>query len=304
MKTFQTSPKFRLLTYTALGDSWGAGFEYAPFEHIRAHNTLKQYVKNTKHNLLPGRYTDDAQMALANGEVIISGQEITRETLGQSYFDCFKRDPREGYAAGFYGLLMEVKSAKELLERLGNAQSDKSGGAMRAVVWGIYPTIDEVKRLTTLQASITHNTADGINAAVAAALMGHYFLYDLGPKKDLGKFLEKHVKGPHCDWNTPWTDKVGSKGWESVHAAVTAVIKYDSLAEMLKACVNYTGDVDTVAAIAIGAASCSQEVKDDLPQVLFTDHENGEFGLDYFRDRDEKLYTKMMELRKAAGLNA
>ncbi|MEH2258198.1 hypothetical protein [Nostoc sp.] len=41
-------------------------------------------------------------------------------------------------------------------------------------------------------------TPDGINAAVAAALMSHYFIYRLGAKRKLGEFLEGYVSG---EWN-------------------------------------------------------------------------------------------------------
>ena len=60
--------------------------------------------------------------------------------------------------------------------------------------------------------AITHNTPDGINAASAAALMSHYCLYRLGPKAELGAYLEAHVPG---DWSLPWTGKVKSKGYSA-----------------------------------------------------------------------------------------
>ncbi len=46
----------------------------------------------------------------------------------------------------------------------------------------ILPTPERVIKATTIQAAITHNTPDGINAAIAAALMSHYFIYQLGTK--------------------------------------------------------------------------------------------------------------------------
>jgi hypothetical protein len=78
-----------------------------------------------------------------------------------------------------------------------------AGGPM-----GVFPTIAEVIARCELQAAIAHNTPDGIQAAVAA-LMTHYFLYDLGPKAQLGAFLEQQVPG---DWSEPWRGKVGHQG--------------------------------------------------------------------------------------------
>jgi ADP-ribosyl-[dinitrogen reductase] hydrolase len=287
-----------ILLRTAQGDAYGAGFEYGSAAHVAKHNTLTGFVKNEKHDLTPGHYTDDAQMSLANAEVILSGRAITREVLAESYVSCFKRDKRLGYASGFYNLLCEIENGDTLLARLGAATSDKSGGAMRAVVWGIYPTIEQVTRLTELQARITHNTTDGVNAALAAALMGHYFFYDLGPKRNLGRFLQKHVKGNHCDWAKRWDEPVGPKGWQSVHAAVTAVMRHNSLSSILKACVAYTGDVDTVAAVALGAACASHEVANDLPAWLDDQLENGACGRDYLIAKDVELSERLEQFRQ------
>ncbi len=277
-----------MLMKTAQGDAYGAGFEYASEGHVLANNKLTGYVRNEKHALVAGHYTDDTQMAIAIAEVMLDGGPFTQEALADAFVRCFKRDQREGYARGFYAFLCEVKDGAEFLARM-KPFSDKSGGAMRAVPIGIYPDIITVKQYSALQAAVTHNTTDGINAAVAASLMGHYFLYNLGKKKDLATFLAKHVTGENFDWSTPWTGKVGEKGWMSVRAAVTAVMQNDSLSDILRACVAFTGDVDTVAAVALGAAAASPEVKDDLPTALYDGLENGQYGREYIEDLDARL---------------
>ena len=196
-----------------------------------------------------------------------------------------RRDPREGYSANFYKLLCELQSGDELLARI-RPDSYKSGASMRAAPLGVFPTIGEVIDKCRVQAAITHNTSDGINAACAAALMSHYFLYDLGPKDRLGEFLQGQVPG---QWSTPWFGKVGQKGWMSVRAAVTAVGRNDRLSELLKDCIAFTGDVDTVATIALAAASCSDEYEQDLPAALIAGLENGPFGRDYLAALNEQL---------------
>jgi ADP-ribosylglycohydrolase len=278
-----------MLLQTAVGDAYGAGFEYAPADFVLAHNSLARHVKHQKHNLVPGVYTDDTQMALALAEVIVSDKPFTRETLADAFVQAFKRDPREGYARGFYGFLCEVKDGSEFLARM-KPFSDKSGAAMRAVVVGIFPTIEEVVAKATLQAKLTHDTEGGINSAVAAALAGHYFFYDLGPKAELGKFLDKHVAG---DWAQPYVGAVGEKGWMCTKAAITAIVGNSSMSEILKASVAFTGDVDTVAAIALGAASASKEVAQDTPVHLVDTLENGTYGRDYLRQIDVKIAAKL-----------
>ncbi|MEH1989968.1 MAG: ADP-ribosylglycohydrolase family protein [Nostoc sp.] len=150
------------------------------------------------------------------------------------------------------------------------------------------PTPEKVIEAATIQAAITHNTTDGINAAVAAALMSHYFIYRLGAKRKLGRFLEGYVFG---EWNKPWEGKVKSKGWMSVRAAITAVMRNDSMSELLQDCIAFTGDVDTVAAIALAAGSCSEEITQDIPNHLVTGLENGAYGRDYLIELDKQLMS-------------
>ncbi len=160
---------------------------------------------------------------------------------------------------------------------------------MRASPIGYYRNLGEVLEKSEIQASITHNTKDGINAAKVSSLMTHYFLYDYGKKADLGKFIESQVEG---QWSVPWFGEVGEKGWMSVRAAITAIINSNKMSELLKNCINFTGDVDTVAAIAGAAGSCSKEIEKDIPQVLIDSLENGSYGRDYLIELDKKLVEK------------
>jgi ADP-ribosyl-[dinitrogen reductase] hydrolase len=229
---------------------------------------------------------------------IETGTPLTPELFADHFVECFQRDVRAGYAGGFYNFLLNVADGEEFLRKI-KPYSDKSGGAMRAVPAGIFPTINQVLTVAALQGAITHNTTDGINAAKAAALMGHYFLYDLGAKQQLGAFVEKWVPG---DWATPWKDPVGEKGWMSVRAAITAIERNDTLSGLLTDCIAFTGDVDTVGAIALGAAAASKEYAHDLPMVLFDELENGAFGLDYLDKQDRRLEAAIEKLRLDAGL--
>ncbi|MEH2278905.1 MAG: ADP-ribosylglycohydrolase family protein [Nostoc sp.] len=158
---------------------------------------------------------------------------------------------------------------------------------MRPAPISIYPTAEKVIQATTIQAAITQNTPDGINAAVAAALMSHYFIYRLGAKRKLGQFLEGYVSG----WSKPWEGKVKSKGWMSVRAAITAVMRNGTMSELLQDCIAFTGDVDTVAAIALAAGSCSEEIRQDIPNHLVTALENGAYGRDYLIGLDKQLMS-------------
>lgn len=274
-----------MLLELAVGDAYGAGFEYAQRQFIERFNDLNRYVQHPRHTICPGCYTDDTQMSLAIAEAIISGEDWTPLNLAERFVEVFKHDPREGYAGRFYAFLQRIKDGQAFLDEI-IPTSDKSGAAMRAAPIGIFATVDEVLEKTRIQAAITHHTPDGIHAAQAAALMSHYFIYKLGEKKHLGAFIEAHVPGK---WENAWRGKVGSKGWMSVKAAITAVQQSGSIRDMLKACVEFGGDVDTVATIALAAASCSDEVQQDLPEHLIQSLKNGAYGREYIQKLDADL---------------
>ncbi|WP_375510803.1 ADP-ribosylglycohydrolase family protein [uncultured Nostoc sp.] len=274
-----------MLLELAIADAYGAGFEYA--DEIIVNNDLSRYVEHPRFRLNPGSYTDDTQMSIAITEVIVAQAPWTAEVLADSFVRAFKRDPREGYARNFYHFLVEIQDGLEFLIKI-RSDSDKSGAAMRAAPIGIYPTPEKVIQATTIQAAITHNTPDGINAAVAAALMSDYFIYRFGAKRKLGQFLEGYVSG---EWSKPWEGKVKSKGWMSVRAAIIAVMRNDSMSELLRDCIAFTGDVDTVAAIALAAGSCSEEITQDIPNHLVTGLENGAYGRDYLIGLDKQLMS-------------
>jgi ADP-ribosylglycohydrolase len=276
-----------MLLELAVGDAYGAGFEYVDADLVARRNDLSGYlVRHTEKARTCGRYTDDTQMSLAVAEAIVSGEPWTPGNLAARFVDAFHRDPRRGYASRFYDFLTSVRTGAEFLERI-HPDSDKSGAAMRAAPIGVFSTVGEVLDRATIQARLTHGTPDGIAAACAAALMTHFFLYGYGSKRDLGAFLEEYVPGYR--WGDGWHRRVGPQGWMSVRAAVGAVTAHDRLSDILRAAVAYTGDVDTVATIALAAASCSREVEKDLPRRLLDTLENGPYGRDYVTRLDDRL---------------
>lgn len=280
-----------MLIESAIGDSFGAGYEYVDPLIVNKFGNNLEYRQHPKHKeISPGKYTDDTQMAIAISEAIIENTEWDTSFLAEKFVQSFKRDERTGYSRNFYKILKEVNSGKELLDKL-VPDSERSGAAMRAYPIGLYKNIKEVVEKSKLQATITHNTDNGIAAAVASALMTHFFAYKKGSKKELGLFLEFH-----CDyniaWDKPYNKKVGEYGWMSVMAAITAIKESSKMTELLKKCISFTGDVDTVAAIAMSAGSFSEEIAQDLPKDLFLKLENDQYGKDYLIQLDNKLFEK------------
>ena len=282
-----------MLLELAVGDAYGAGFEDVDRDVIRTSNDLSRFVKHPRHRIAPGCYTDDTQMSIAIAEAIISGAPWTPQMLASKFVEVFTRDPREGYAQGFYQFLRQIRDGEQFLAQI-RPTSDKSGAAMRAAPIGVFPAIQQVIERATLQAKLTHDTPDGVNAAIAAALMSHYFLYHLGPKRVLGAFLEQHMPG---EWSAPWRGKVKSKGWMSVRAAITTLTEQDRMSALLQACIDFSGDVDTVAAIALAAGSCSAEITQDLPEHLIFQLEAGPYGREYLIELDKQLFSRFPPVR-------
>lgn len=265
----------------AVGDAYGAGFEYAPSRFVAENNRLAYVQHPTHHAVLPGMYTDDTQMTLAVAEVLLGTP--TREAFADAFVACFKRDPRAAYAGGFHAFLTSLTDGSDLLARI-KPFSDKSGAAMRVLPLGLLGSVEQVRSVTQIQARITHDTPDGIAAAEAAALMSFYFAHRLGPCSGLAAYLESILGGQWAGW----------KGyWMSVRAAVTALMACRSLSSLLGACVDFTWDVDTVACLALGAASMAGEYTQELPVGLIEGLEDGPYGRGYLLDLETQLRLRM-----------
>lgn len=276
----------------AVGDAYGAGFEYADREFVVANNNLGGYVQHPTHiDVRPGAYTDDTQMTIAIAGLLVSGEPWSASGLAEWFVRAFHRDQRAGYAARFHQLLREVHDGPELLRRI-RPDSDKSGAAMRAGPVGLLPTVSDVLHHAAVQARVTHDTPAGIEAAQAAALAVHYCHHNLGPVARVGHWVDSQLHSG--GWSQPWHGKVGAKGWMSVRAALTAMTVSTSMSEILRACVAFTGDVDTVATIALAAVSRSAEIARDLPPVLLRDLERGRYGYDYLADLDTRLLSAFL----------
>lgn len=274
-----------MLLELAVADAYGVGHEFKSLQFVTANNDLKTYHKHGKDDIPLGAYSDDTQMSIAVALLLLSGEALTAENFAKYFVLCFKRDPRPGYAEKFYHFLRGISDHREFLAKIIN-HSDRAGAAMRVCPIGILPSIREVKDIAALQAAITHKTDGGIISARAAALATHYFLYQLGPKNELGRFLECELPGK---WNSPWQFRVDGSGLACVRAAIAAVINSNSLSQLLHTCIAFTGDTDTVAAIAMGIGSGCNELEKDLPQVLIDGLENGPYGRDYLCDLDRQL---------------
>jgi ADP-ribosyl-[dinitrogen reductase] hydrolase len=289
-----------------IGDAYGACFEGCEASYVEANNDL--HFGGKQPSIVPsGRYTDDTQMSIAIAEMMLDdfewNHEDSNELMADKFLEVFKRDERRGYTPYFLNVLLNCSSGTELLSKI-NGKSNKSGGFMRAAPIGLYPDLNDVMEIAARQAMVTHDSWVGRNSAIGAAMMTHYFYYDRGDKADLVEWLNKmyfmtliHKDEEfrvHEEVVQPWQPgkRVRVHGWDCLEAAIYAIQDSSSLSQVLQTCVSYTGDVDTVATVALAAASCSREIKQDLPAKLVEQFENRGFGRDFLMQLDEKLQEK------------
>jgi len=273
----------------AIGDSYGAGFEYAPPKLVAANNNLSGYIQHHKWKAIkPGDYTDDTQMALALCEHLLEDAPMTPGALASRFVEAFHRDKRTGYAGGFYKFLLKTETGEAFLDGI-QPNSNKSGGAMRAFPLGYLPDWQEVRDFAMFQASLTHATFDGMRAAAAAALMFHYAYHRVGPKDDLINWVSGKVG---YNFRLPWDGKVGGAGLHIVHAAMTAYVHGDSLMDVLHKSIAYTGDVDTVAAISMPTAAVCPETTMTMSQPLYDGLEDDAYGRTHLEEIDREMKHK------------
>jgi len=279
----------QLLSLGALGDAYGFCFEFVEPAFVHSFNDLSYHQHPEFTTVTPGRYSDDTQMQLGLAELLIQeGSDWSPLKVADQFVSVYKRDPRPGYAKRFRCLLDEVSCGQELLTRL-NPQSERNGAAMRASVIGLLPGLELVKHLTALQASVTHNTSGGIDSAIASALICHYFRFISPNTQELPDFLSDHI--PTHDWYTPWQGRVPVHGISTVQAALTALRSSSSLSQILKRCISFTGDVDSVATIACSCSAVNDQIRKDLPTNLWTNLENTSYGLNYLQKIDKRLHS-------------
>ena len=275
-------------------DAYASAFEHALPAFVSRHNTADRYYTHPKWQNPPGTYTDDTQMCLALAGLMLDTppDEWTPYKVVGAFTDQFKRDPRPGYAGGFYKFLKTATSKQfgtDYFIRHIKPHSDKSGGAMRAPVIGFIPDLSRVIDLAMFQASVTHATYSGMLAAAASAVATHLLYYRKTTREHLANELGAILPGWRNFYDPMYDRKIGSKGWQSVSAALHVLWSHNSLTDMLRAVTAMTGDTDTAAAMLGFWASLCDDVDQDLDPSLYNDLEDGPFGRSSLELTDQEL---------------
>lgn len=277
-----------MLIELAIGDAYGVGFEFRNEAFVAKYNQLEKYYPHERYSSLYKRYSDDTQMSIALAELMLENINWTPLNIANKFVEAFQRDIRPGYSSRMYNALAASKDGSDFLTLI-DSNSKGSGAAMRSGIIGLLKFEEEILEKTSLQASLTHNTKSAISSAQLVALATHYFAYGLGSKQGLEAYLNRFI---NIDWLEGWEGPVSANGAECVKAAITALKRNNNMTNLLQDCIAFSGDVDTVAAIALGIAPFSKEIDQNLPSWMYHELENATYGKDYLMGLDNRLYSR------------
>jgi ADP-ribosylglycohydrolase len=276
-----------MLFEIAIGDAYGAGFEFCPRAKITRANDGLHYQAHEK-GIPPGRYTDDTQMSIAVAELLLRDDEPDSDAFADAFLAAYRRDPRPGYASHFAVLLEDCASGPELRRRLAPG-SRRNGAAMRSVPLALVRDPARLERIAHAQASVTHDSPEGRLSSLVVGLMGHALLHARAPVAALPRFVAARTG---FVLRSDWCGEVACDAIETLHAVNTALQRQRGMAGLLRECVEFGGDVDSVAAIALGLAALADDYAADIPAPLHDGLEDGPFGRSWLRALDERLAAR------------
>jgi len=275
-----------MIIEAAIGDAYGAGFEFRKEEFIKANNTLTAYHSHGLYTEIYKKYTDDTQMAIAIAELLLEEEDWTQEKVADKFVEVFHRDIRRGYSNRVYDALYSSKTGKDFLKTI-NDQSSGNGAAMRAYTLGYIRDIDQLKAFVEIQAKTSHDTQEGITGALRIALAVHYYLYV--NEGSLIEFLDETIQEKG---NYQIVSPIDMHSYPTTNAVIPLVIAATSMRSCLQKGIDYGGDTDTVAEMSMAILSVKRGVVNDLPSFLYDELENGKYGRDYLVTLDRRLQQK------------
>ena len=277
-----------MILEAAIGDAYGAGFEFRELDFILPNNNLTQYHKHGLYTEIYKRYTDDTQMAIAISELLLEDENWNEIKVADKFVEVFHRDKRRGYSDRVYNALDASTNGKDFIKIIDNG-SNGNGSAMRAYAIGYVKNIEQLLEFCEIQAKTSHLTIEGISCAKRIALAVHYFKYNLETQSTLIEFLNETLKEKEV---YKITSPIDMHGYPTTQAVIKIVSDATSMSECLKKGIDYGGDTDTVAALCMAILSQKKDCDKALPQFLYDELENDKYGKDFLVKLDLELSSK------------
>jgi ADP-ribosylglycohydrolase len=275
-----------MLLESAVADAYAIPFEFVrnPGEHGLV-NDLQTYQQHPHYDdLKPSQYTDDTLRSIATALVVIdnNGQPAFDPT---AYVKALQRvvsgDRRKGWSKRFQQYLEANLEASPVEFMRGLSKRAGSNGAiMGCLPLGYLRHPVDVRVAATAQAIATHSV-DTASYAQMMALSAHFFIHN--PSEGFASlmgFLSREVEGgvldAHAADDSPPPGPVDMSAKSTALAVLWLLRRSDSLSGILREAVELGGDTDSVAALAVGIASCTNAYRHDLPEKLVDALDHGQ----------------------------
>ena len=239
------------------GDIAGSRFEF----HNRKSKDF-ELLSHKKHC----HPTDDSIMTIAVGRAILdcSGNYEKLSEYTVKRMQEFGREyPHAGYGGTFYGWIF--KNDPKPYNSWGN------GAAMRVSACGFAgSSMEEVKALSYMVTSVTHDHPEGLKGAEATACA----IYLARKKKSMDEIKEYILSNYYKidftldDIRKEYSFDVSCQG--SVPQAFEAFFESKDFEDAIRNAVSIGGDSDTIAAIAGGIAQAYYGIPDDIREKALT----------------------------------
>lgn len=263
-----------MLKEMAVADAYAIAFEFVKKPLFP--NDLKRYYQHPRYPLKPSWYTDDTQRALANARCVIADTLSPGDWIA-SLQQTYRESPRLGYSERFQAFL-ETNLDVEASTWLSRIKPAHSNGGIMGILPLAYLPYRKIDQAVLQAVTITHHeeTARWGQILVHAA---HCLLTNAGTMDELDQYLRETI--PFYAREVRQRDllpigPVEMTARDTALKALGLVFQYRRYTDIIKQGVDLGGDTDSVCALAIGLASCSQEHENDLPDRLVQKLEDGD----------------------------
>lgn len=234
----------------ALGDALGATTEFMSPGEIRAKYKVHKKIRGGGWlNVKPGQVTDDTEMSLAIGRVVLLKGIWDRRLIADSFVAWMKNKPIDIGSTVRKGIRSYMHKGE--LEMPCNEWDAGNGAAMRMAPVALLTLGDdrELKRCTLQQARLTHHhvLSDAASICVGRMVQAGILGAKLPELRDLARDLV--VKYPTFQFNN-YRGQASGYVVDTLQTVFHYLFNTDSFEECLIGVVNQGGDADTTGAIA------------------------------------------------------
>lgn len=251
----------------AIADAYAQAFEYV--KNPKSHGLIndgKTFQQNPKYpDLKPGDFTDDTIRTICSANMVLNSDRIwSKMDSPKEHFrylrEYFFKFHRKGWSGRFQSF-MEENKGEDLDVVYSKIQRRNTNGAIMGILpFGYLKTISEVKNISAAHALSTHSSST-IPYAQAAALCVWYLRNNKAKKAglELRNFLLDNVEELSYIKGDPGSMAAIDTFNVVLGQVELAIRKQKYMFQVIRDCVNLSGDTDTITALTVGIYSLTSE---------------------------------------------